>query len=158
MSRSFITLLIFCCFIVGCSQTKITTTETSLSFGGISIGFTEKEIVNIMGKATSIDAKSNNIKEIVYTGTKGPNAAFILENDRLKEATWYPSVYDGKLKIPMKKEDIDTLIDPSILHKVEKVDCYEWAQCSNYVFEKGKNRLEILLDWEGKLIDRVKLQ
>lgn len=152
MSRSVIILLSFL-FIVGCSYRKTTLDEVPISFGGVSIGYTEKEIIKIMGEATSFDTKAN-IKEIYYKGSNGPNAIFILENNKLKEAHWYPSIYDGKVTIPMKKEDIDI----STPHNIEKVDCYEWTTCSNYIFERGEHELQIQLDWEDKVIDRVILK
>ncbi|KEQ26909.1 hypothetical protein [Paenibacillus tyrfis] len=127
--------------------------EPALSFGGISTGASEEEITGIMGKPSESSAKDQT-KEIHYIGANGPNATFVLVNNRLVKGYWYPSVFDAKVKIPITKEDLD-LSKP---HKLEQVDCYETAKCDHYVFEQGKQKLQITMDWENKRIDRVILE
>lgn len=152
--------------IAGCSKTSETVIKdgspavapnnsSSLAFGPFSLKMSKEDIISQMGKPTSEEAQ-DDLTEIFYRGEKGPNAAFLVEKNGLVKATWYPSVYDGKAAIPKTKEDIEK--NYSGKYTTEKVDCYETAKCTNYIVKQDKTKIEMTLDWEEKIIDRVILE
>lgn len=148
----FITLMfIALCLIVGCTKAE---ESAHLTFGEISLDFSEEAIREVMGKPTSIEEKNDSIKEIYYQVSKGPGAIFTLVGDRLTEALWYPSMFDPDASIPMNFEDLDL----SGVARIEQVDCYHDGKCNNYVYEQGSETLQIIMDWENKKIDRVYLK
>lgn len=133
--------------ITGCTSN---TGEPELTFWGITLGFSEKQITNKMGNPTSIQTEGN-VKELYYEQVNGPGAIFNLENDHLIKAVWYPSSFDSKSTIPSTIENIDF----SNTYTTVKESCYETAQCNRYVFESASSSLWIVMDWENKVIDQV---
>ncbi|MFD7525022.1 hypothetical protein [Paenibacillus chitinolyticus] len=161
-----LTLMISLLLIGGCSKTSdtvindsspaaTTNNNSSLAFGPFSIKMSKEEIISQMGKPTSEEAK-DDLTEIFYKGEKGPNATFLVGKNGLVKATWYPSVYDNKAAIPKTKEDIEKNYTGK--YTTEKVDCYETAKCTNYIVKQDKTKIEMTLDWEDKMIDRVILE
>ncbi|MFF2158547.1 hypothetical protein ACFVVQ_25035 [Paenibacillus chitinolyticus] len=128
---------------------------SSIAFGPFSIKMSKEEIISRMGKPTSEEEK-DDLTEIFYMGEKGPNATFLVGKNGLVKATWYPSVYDGKAAIPKTKEDIEKNYTGK--YTTEKVDCYKTATCTNYMVKQDGTKIEITLDWEDKIIDRVILE
>lgn len=161
-----LTLMISLLLIGGCSKTSETVINdsspamtpnknSSLAFGAFSLNMSKEEIISQMGKPTLEEAK-DDLTEIFYRGEKGPNAAFLVGKDGLVKATWYPSVYDNKAAIPKTKEDIEKNYTGK--YTTEKVDCYETATCTNYIVKQEGTKIEMTLDWEDKIIDRVILE
>ncbi|GKS13749.1 hypothetical protein YDYSY3_47490 [Paenibacillus chitinolyticus] len=161
-----LSLIMSLLIIGGCSKTSETVIEdgtpavtpnnnSSLAFGPFSLNMSKEEIISQMGKPTSEEAK-DDLTEIFYKGEKGPNATFLVGKNGLVKATWYPSVYDGKTAIPKTKEDIEKNYTGK--YTTEKVDCYETAKSTNYIVKQDKTKIEMTLDWEDKIIDRVILE
>lgn len=129
--------------------------SNELSFGGLTIGSTEAEIMQIYGESFTEQILSDGKKSLSYQDSM---SYFELENGKLTKANWSPTYINqttqANYEIPIKKSDIDLTKD----YEVNQVSCYHTAVCNNYVFTNKEYTLEILMDWSDKLIDRVTLE
>ncbi|WP_442602653.1 hypothetical protein [Paenibacillus sp. KN14-4R] len=151
--RAFLVLITTLAFIslLGCSDKKEIQIN-DLSFGGISLGYLDKQIADVLREPTSIQ-NIVALKKLSYEESKAEWAIFSLKDNKLITAEWFPR-YAPKEKIPLTYDQIDF----SQEYKTEQFSCYHTTTCNKYIFTKGTSVLEILMDWENKYIDRATLK
>jgi hypothetical protein len=129
--------------------------QTNLSFGGLTIGSTEAEIIQRYGENYTWKTPSDGKKSIFYQDTM---TSFELENGKLIKAEWSPQsinqTLQTKYQIPINKSDIDF----TKKYEVIQESCYHTAVCNNYVFTSKGQKLQIRTDWGDNIIDRVELE